>query len=272
MAHKYFFLTSFFLCLIIFPKGLFGQSAVPLTGAILHLGTSADDNWIIDGKLKLGKTITRKGQTFSELEISQILDNNDPLLASALENFKEPEVKLVSFEAKRTLDGVRINWSTPVQKDIMNYSIERSQDGKNWKTLYTTFPKEGLMGTSTYEYIDENPQRGTNFYRLHQTSLRGKSEFSQSMAVEVMAMMSHITYLYPNPLIFGTSIELDLYKPELVDIRIFNQKQEEVAQIYSKNTSVGEHLIELNMDGLPKGKYLCKIKVGKAETLREINR
>ena len=44
-------------------------------------------------------------------------------------------VKLLSFSAQSQTNGVILNWTATNEQEIKNYTVQKSTDGKNWKSV-----------------------------------------------------------------------------------------------------------------------------------------
>lgn len=87
----------------------------------------------------------------------------------------------------------RLNWKVENELNIKQYSIERSGDGRAFKPAGTV----NAAGTVKYEWLDEQPLSGINYYRILATEADGKIKYS-NIATAVTAASGSIS-VYPNP-------------------------------------------------------------------------
>lgn len=87
----------------------------------------------------------------------------------------------------------RLNWKVENELNIKQYSIERSGDGRAFKQAGTV----NAAGTVKYEWLDEQPLSGINYYRILATEADGKIKYS-NIATAVTAASGSIS-VYPNP-------------------------------------------------------------------------
>jgi hypothetical protein len=120
-------------------------------------------------------------------------------------------IELVSFTARLNNEKVNLNWVTATEVNNDYFTVERSQDGTNFKTLFT---KKGAGNSSTrknYEMIDPNPLPGYSYYRLKQTDFSGKFSYSRTEAVNNSRSAAtnalQIESVSPNP--FDSYFEVD---------------------------------------------------------------
>lgn len=73
----------------------------------------------------------------------------------------------------------RINWSTVSETDSKVFFVERSADGKNFVSVGTVPAKGNAPAGMQYQYIDRNPVKGANYYRVKMLEFSGHSQFSR---------------------------------------------------------------------------------------------
>jgi len=108
-------------------------------------------------------------------------------------------ITLQSFMVKEESNTASLQWTTVTETNNKGFYVERSTDGQNWQDI-TFVASKAANGNSSellnYQYIDEYPQQGYNYYRLKQVDLDGTVTFSDVQSV----MFSNTkTRIYPNP-------------------------------------------------------------------------
>ena len=142
-------------------------------------------------------------------------------------------VKLVSFDTKKINTTVELNWKTANESNSDHFEIERSKPGG-------TFIKIGEVnaaGTSNqllnYQFIDNQPDKGYNLYRLKQVDRDNRHEYSLVRWVKINDEKNEL-YVFPTVTagqIFiqsneKTIVELyDLHGIRLVAKEIINNDQ-----------------------------------------------
>jgi hypothetical protein len=107
-------------------------------------------------------------------------------------------VELMSFDANRQSDKVALTWKTANEKDNSHFDIERSADGRTWATIGT---QKGAGASNTlrkYQFLDDAPLQGVNYYRLRQVDFNGAESFSAVVAVNSQVKNKAVA-AYPNP-------------------------------------------------------------------------
>jgi hypothetical protein len=131
--------------------------------------------------------------------------------------FKQPDilpVTIVNIAARRNADQTnQITWSVENEKNIQEYSIERSPNGTAFNTIGYTSPSANNNGSSSYSYHDEMPLNEINFYRIKAASNSGQLQYSNIAKVERMNSVANIS-VYPNPVV-----------DKMIHVSFNNQKQ-----------------------------------------------
>jgi hypothetical protein len=230
----------------------------------VSISTQVQDDWTFSGNIILGKT--RLSGLGDEPEIVfHELETLDEDLLQELDKLVSPKVALANFSASVAEQKVQIDWASLLSDaQIKSFFVQRSLNGQSWEDIGMFTTKDRTEVMAPYSFVDNHPVKGSNFYRLRQVSQNEESHFSEVIAVEVLEKAYHVTHIYPNPIIFGADIDFELFEPATLDIRLYDEQGTAIGTIYSDLTSIGHHAIEINLDKLPRGTYLCRIKVGDA--------
>jgi len=138
------------------------------------------------------------GTTTMNIKGSGLLnDNNDG--TGCLVSSKSLPIALQSFTVKEEGDDASVQWTTTMETNNKGFYVERSTDGQNWQDI-TFVASKAANGNSSellnYQYIDEYPQQGYNYYRLKQVDLDGTVTFTD---VQSIVFSNTKTRIYPNP-------------------------------------------------------------------------
>ena len=108
-------------------------------------------------------------------------------------------ITLLSFSGVKTHSGIKLNWVTATEKNSAYFEIEKSTDGQ----LFTTLGRVNAAGNSSvskyYSLTDFIPANGTNYYRLKQVDLDGKTDLSRPVSINFDLDASSGISIYPNP-------------------------------------------------------------------------
>ena len=87
-------------------------------------------------------------------------------------------IELISFEAEKSGAVVILEWETANEIDNERFELLRSEDGIDFEIIGMVKGGGTLAGGRSYEYIDEEPLFGSNYYQLRQVDFDDKSEVS----------------------------------------------------------------------------------------------
>lgn len=110
-------------------------------------------------------------------------------------------INLTSFDAHKNGEVSQLAWITASEQNNKGFEIHRSKNGLNW-TKIGFVESKALKGTNKssliYNYTDEQPLPGINYYRLKQTDLNGNFVFSKTVVVR-FNNLTNVIAVYPNP-------------------------------------------------------------------------
>ncbi len=104
--------------------------------------------------------------------------------------FPNEDLVLLTVKANHR-NQVMLSWNTGLSNDY-HYTIERSSDGTEWKTIAIFFPSEE-QELKSYNYTD-GPLKGRFFYRIASVSRSGKSFYSASKMVSTINKIAVSVY------------------------------------------------------------------------------
>lgn len=153
-------------------------------------------------------------------------------------------VNVLLFKANRDQKNVVLNWKVDAEKDVRTYEIERRSGESAWGYIGAVNAGE----RKSYQFVDKNPEPGTNYYRLKIIDHNNKSAFSDIRQVGISG--SNTLSVYPNPAqnyIILDGVGMD------DRIQIFNDYGEVVKDL----SKIRNKVIEIN-DLLP-GTYSIRV-------------
>lgn len=193
-------------------------------------------------------------------------------LAEALSSYTAPAYPMTHFEADARPGQTILRWTAGTPRQAFRVYVQRSEDGQEWVEIGMLEGHHLMMPLEEWNFEDDRPLSGPNFYRLRQVTADGTSVSSDILVVENCPGGYHTTCLYPHPGIFGTVIHLSLEHPQTVSVVLLGENQETLAEVYHEKDLTGNHQIEVDVTALPPGTYLCQIKIGNQSSERWIIR
>jgi hypothetical protein len=149
--------------------------------------------------------------------------------------------------------SVSVSWEVSEQINNSGYYVEHSTDGANWDKLDFITNKNSNEQTIAYNFNDNNPSAGKNYYRVCQVDIDGKESYSEIKSVNIdnNGVLNTIT-LWPNPARDAVKIQ--------------NNISGAIARIYSQSGSVVSEVRlqsgtnTINISNLSFGAYIVNIK------------
>jgi hypothetical protein len=92
---------------------------------------------------------------------------------------------------------ITLNWNTQMEMNFSHFAIERSADGANWEQVGTVQAKGKSAVQTDYNYTDEQPLTGTNYYRLTLVNMDDSYMYSQVVVMQ-SATIAKVSF-FPNP-------------------------------------------------------------------------
>lgn len=109
-------------------------------------------------------------------------------------------IKLLSFNAQQQNSASLLQWVTTNENNNKGFEIERSFDGISWSKIAWLNGRSSNGNNSNtlhYNYIDDEPKMGNNFYRLKSIDFSGVFEYSPVRIVTFKA--GTMIDIFPNP-------------------------------------------------------------------------
>jgi hypothetical protein len=171
-------------------------------------------------------------------------------------------VKYTSFTAVANTNGINLNWATQSEINNKHFEIERSTDGKNFKTISIN-----ANGTTTgycckaYTYIDNNVASDVTvvYYRLKQVDVDGRFEYSNILVVRLSALTGAKMQIMPNPFVENVTVRFDANAKTTAQLQIIGSNGQ---VIMYQNATVNKGNNSLQIAGLSKlapGAYIAQL-------------
>jgi hypothetical protein len=170
-------------------------------------------------------------------------------------------VYLISFDASVNNNSVKLKWSAGEDEDFPGYHVERSSNGTDWESI--GFLPSGNPGAiNHYELTDNNPYKGTSYYRLKFDETSRQTSYSHIETVRITDLSNSVT-LFPNPAVHSSSIVINSEANNSpAQIRIFDTQGREVSSQKITLTR-GTNTIDLGLrQDWPRGMYVVQITSG----------
>ncbi|HNK99248.1 MAG TPA: FG-GAP-like repeat-containing protein, partial [Chitinophagales bacterium] len=107
-------------------------------------------------------------------------------------------IELTDFTGSQQGHAVKLEWTTASELNNDKFIIERSSNGDDFDAIGIVSGAGTTEIVHNYQFFDQAPAGGINYYRLKQVDLDGAFTYSQMIVVEVSGEASYLK-IYPNP-------------------------------------------------------------------------
>jgi uncharacterized delta-60 repeat protein len=171
-------------------------------------------------------------------------------------------LKLLSITAKKDGKTNLLQWTTTQEINIDRFEIERSLNGKDYSNI-------GKMngGLSKYNFTDEKPFTGINYYRIKMIDKDGKFEYSPVRIINNSG--SFYVHVYPLPAKGRLNIQVQSNKTEKADILVTTISGKTILT-NPVLLAAGVNNTFINLQSFSKGAYFLKIVTSQTTETRKI--
>jgi hypothetical protein len=159
-------------------------------------------------------------------------------------------IQLKEISAKNLGSRNQINWSTASEVKGDGFTLERSANGHDFYSVYTTSAKGE---PSQYSWFDEAPLAGVNYYRLLLTDAAGTISYSRVVSANVKDVHSFSVQAFPNPVKDIIAINVSGKMGANAAISIMDATGKQVAE-----RKLSANRADLNVSGLASGFYILR--------------
>ncbi len=245
----------------LFGKYIYGDYGTRRVWALLYDGVNPPSN----------TQITTAAGSITSFGVDQ---NNELYLVSfngRIYNFVPTviPVELGTFNAS-VIEGnkVKLEWFTLSELNNNGFSIERSNDGVNFREIFFINGNGTTTNRNTYSYIDQNVDYGVYYYRLKQVDHDGSFTYLNVVTVDLgLPTRFELKQNFPNP--FNPSTKISFVVPKgtkgNVKLKVFDLLGNEIATLFDEPKSAGVYEIEFTANsygdtaGLKSGVYIYQL-------------
>ncbi len=251
---------------IFYQLGQFRQQQYQLEFVPENIATAGLSAWLEDNYL----------HTSTPVDLSAVSTVNFTVTADAASKatdrfrlvFKQlgpVPLSFTSVTAYRQDRNIMVSWKVDNELNIATYEVEGSADGMSFRKLGTQPARGNGSGvTLQYNWLDEHPLTGNNFYRIRSIAIGGAVKYSQVVKVNIAGDPPMIS-AYPNPVKEDGIIRLSLTnEPKGVyQVNLLNAKGQ-VVLTRTINHDGGNSVYEFELKGssIAHGNYMLQVAEG----------
>jgi len=179
-----------------------------------------------------------------------ISDNKNYVIRKV--TFNNLPVTISSFTASNFNNAIKTVWQTATELNTANFIIQQSTDGSSFTDIGTV--KAIGSGANNYNFTDNSPVNGINYYRLQIIDKDGTTSYSKVISVPFSILNSPFS-IYPNPATNFATIHFSK-AVDKATISVYDITGKAVIS-QPLNGSIKDY--KLNTQTLPNGLYVVKV-------------
>jgi hypothetical protein len=176
-------------------------------------------------------------------------------------------VKLLKFTGNRNKNKIDLNWAVESEINSSNYVVERCADAKTF-TVIGQVASANMLSQHSYNFTDNSPLKGTNYYRLKMIDNDNSIKYSNVVKV---SMDNNQAFTVDNASVTGSGIKLTVSaaKNQLINIvavdaagRVVMKKQVQL--------QVGVNTISSDVPAVSKGIFYINLFTDESNVVRTL--
>ncbi len=177
-------------------------------------------------------------------------------------------VELDAFYAVSNEKNIKLLWQTSVEINNYGFEIQRTLiknygndlNLRSWQTIGFIYGSGNSNSVKSYQYIDEKPFFGKNFYRLKQINIDGSFKYYDEIEVDFGVLNDfYLEQNYPNPFNSSTKISYFIPNDSFVKLEVYNLLGEIITVLVEQNQQAGYYTTEFDAGRFPSGNYIVRL-------------
>ena len=163
------------------------------------------------------------------------------------------------FNASLEMAAIKLHWVSDLDKDVVNYILERSADGVTFEPIFEKISALQIdHQVNVYQHIDFHPFPNNNYYRLQLQYNNGAVAYSDVQKVIYEIDPSDFT-LFPNPVSNQLHIHTKMFAGKSARLEMTNPYGQILWE--KQEASLPETYLTVNLEDWQDGMYIISIKV-----------
>ena len=164
-------------------------------------------------------------------------------------------VEILSFTAEKKNNSVALQFVTVKEQNLKEYVIERSGDGSIFSSIGSILPKaKNENDKVTYDFSDDTPDAGVNYYRIQSRDINGAFKYSQIVSA-TFGTANAVFKVFPNPATTRSSINILTSWNKEYDFKIIDF----TGRLIFQQLKLHSNNVEINGLNLAAGAYSYEI-------------
>ena len=174
-------------------------------------------------------------------------------------------VEFLGIQATPAQAQVVVEWATGSEHNSAYFAVERSLDGNTFEQIGEVGAVGYSNNTTHYEFVDELPATGLNYYRLKQVDADGGSMRSNVVTAAFRGMAT-VSTPYPNPAGTVINLDLDLEQDDQLEFTIHDASGR-LVRTDRIAFAAGSQRFQTSLEGLEQGSYELTVLLSSGERI-----
>lgn len=173
-------------------------------------------------------------------------------------------IELINFSVLCEKGNSTLKWSTSTEYNNERFVIEKSENGIDFEIIGNITGAGYSTVTLNYTFTDNDPVRGTSYYRLSQIDYDGTKNILGIRAFEWPCDSDFDGLLvYPNPSSENVNLAFSLGNNDAYTVELFNTAGQLVYQLNEGSSDLPDAtLVTIDTKDYSQGVYMVRVVVG----------
>jgi hypothetical protein len=171
-------------------------------------------------------------------------------------------IELLSFTGYNDGAVNVLNWTTASERNSLKFEVEKSYDASNFEYIGEKLAAGNSSINIDYNFIDENPKVGNNYYRLKMIDADGTFKYSEIINIRIrednLPVKDGIVKIYPNPTNGLLNIQYQSSKETDLDLNVYDVAGKNMLS-NTKKVVRGLNMFEIDALNFAKGMYILNL-------------
>lgn len=169
-------------------------------------------------------------------------------------------ITLTEFTGKQTRAGANVlTWVTETEQSNKGFEVQRSADAITFSPVNFVAAKGVTAASTVYQYLDEHPLEGDNYYRLKQVDKDDRFTLSKVVLLKNdRSSRLQISNPYPNPVVSVLNVSIASPASNDIDVSVLDFSGKVLTEKTEKVVN-GLNRFSFDVSKLSSGSYNIKV-------------
>lgn len=215
------------------------------------------DIWLVDQHTRTSTNLRKNSSYTFTVDKTDTTTYGSKRFALLIQQNPALAYQLVSFNANKTNNGVKVEWKTSNEQNYTGFAVERSNDGGK---TFAAIDSISSNGQGSYNFLDQHQLSGQNQYRLKQRDINDSISYSKVVTIQYSNQSNNLVKsnisVYPNPAVSSISVTVVNTTSEAAN---YNIQLSNSFGLVIKQTTSAQPTYQTDISNLMPGTYIVKV-------------